>query len=617
MRSQSFAATVAPREVSITPLEGGGWSLRSPQALGFYPRCVGEVLEHWARTEPDRVFLADRASDGPWRSVSYADAASKVRAIAQGLLELGLSPDRPVLTLSRNSIEHGLMILGAMHAGLSVVPVAPAYAMASKDLRKLQHVFDLIDPSLVYVDEGHLYAEALGRVAREPVRVVSSGSPVDGHATIPFADLVRTPVGQRLRHAFAAITPDTIGKVLLTSGSTAMPKGVINTHRMMCANMQAVSQVYHFYSESPPIQLSWLPWNHTAGGNHVFHTTLWHGGSLYIDDGKPVPGQVERTVANLRDIPEPVTVYLSVPLGYSMLLPYLESDAGLRRQFLSKIRYMGSAGAGFPRNQWERIQELVEHEQGHRILFATNWGATETAPTATAVHFDSDRPNNIGLPIPGVELRLAPLDGKYELRVKGPSIFPGYWKQPELTAASRDQDGFYRTGDAGKFIDPDHPELGVQFDGRVAEDFKLLSGTWVSVGNLRVRAVQAGSPVVQDVVVTGHNRDEIGLLVFPNVPACRALCPELPAEATAADVIASEAVRRHLQGALGAMARESSGSSTRPARAWLLAEPPRPEHNEITEKGYINQRAVLENRAADVERLYSDDPMVIHATRHA
>jgi feruloyl-CoA synthase len=296
-----------------------------------------------------------------------------------------------------------------------------------------------------------------------------------------------------------------------------------------------------------------------------------------------------------------------------MLLPYLEKDALLRRQFLSRIRYMGSAGAGFPRNHWERIQQMVQEEQGHRILFATNWGATETAPTATAVHFDSDRPNNIGLPIPGVELRMVPQDGKHELRVRGPTIFPGYWRQPELTAASHDEHGFYRTGDAGKFIDPEHPELGIQFDGRVAEDFKLLSGTWVSVGSLRVRAVQAGSPVIQDVVVTGHDRHEIGLLVFPSLSACRALCPGLPANAGADVLLGQPEVRMRVQQALVALGGEATGSSMRPARALLMAEPPNPEGNEITEKGYLNQRAVLESRAADVARLYGDDPAVIHA----
>jgi feruloyl-CoA synthase len=596
---------VASQEVVAQRLPGGGWSLRSPQSLGVYPRCVGDMLVHWARTAPDRMFLAERQGD-VWRAVTYAQALAAVEGIAQHLLDRGLDPARPVVTLSPNSVEHGLMLLGAMHAGLPVAPVSPSYALASKDFRKLRHVLDLLSPSLLYLNDGAPYAEALRAALDGPVPILTSGSALDGVESTPFGQAAATPAGASLRIAFRAIDGDTIAKILMTSGSTGMPKGVINTQRMMCANQQAYAQAYPFFAEQPPVQLSWLPWNHTAGGNHVFNLTLRHGGSLYIDDGRPVPGEMERTVRNLRELA--LTSYTSVPLGYAMLLPHLEQDPALRQTFFSDLRYLGCAGAALPETHRSALQSMAIQVRGAPLLFGTNWGATETAPTVTAVHFETTVPGCIGLPIPGGELRLVPTDGKLELRVRGPSITPGYWRQPEQTAKAFDEEGFYRTGDAGRLVDENDPKAGVRFDGRVAEDFKLLSGTWVSVGSLRVKAIQAAGPYVQDVVVTGHNRLELGLLAFPSEAACRALCPELPADAPMSEVVRHPKVRSSVRDALAEMAARSTGSSTRPTRALLLAQPPSLAASEITEKGYINQRAVLENRASEVERLYAPTP---------
>jgi feruloyl-CoA synthase len=605
---------VSPRETRATRLPDGGWRVNSTQVLGYYPRCVGDVLEHWGVSDPDRVFLAERDGDDQWRSVSYGEALKRVRSIAQAFIERGLSPDRPLLTLSKNSVDHGLVILAAMHAGIPVVPVAPAYASASKDYAKLRHVFDLIKPQLVYVDRAASYEGALKAIGCTATLLASDSEGADASVEL-YADFVACIPDARLDASFRAVGPDTIGKVLMTSGSTGMPKGVINTQRMMCSNMQAVSQVYHYWSEQPPVQLSWMPWNHTAGGNHAFHTTLWHGGALYIDDGRPVAGQFERTVHNLRDRRVAVTSYMSVPLAYAMLLTHLESEPELRNTFFSQLRYLGAAGAGIPKDHWQRLQSMASEVSGRSLLFGTNWGATETGPTATAVFFQSDRPNNIGLPIPGVDLRLVPTDGKLELRLKAPFVTQGYWGQPELSREAFDEYGYYRTGDAGKLIDESHPEEGIQFDGRIAEDFKLATGTWVSVGTVRTRVIQAGMPLIQDVVITGHNQQELGMLVFLNDAECRRRHPE--AASLDSEAIGQlEAVRVFVQEVLSRLAAESPGSSTRPARALIMLTPPKADHSEITEKGNLNQRAVLQNRSVEVEKLHSSPlhPEVVRAS---
>lgn len=595
--------SLAPASVRMTVLDNGATLLQSPIELEPYQRSMADMLEHWARIAPDRTLYAERGTDQAWRTVSYGEVRAAVRSIGQALLEHGLTAERPLLILAPNSIEHALLALAAMYVGVPLVPVAPAYALMSKDHAKLHHVFDLIEPGMVFVPRTADFLPALHAVGLRGAVLVSGDEPGTDPWSTPFADLLATTAGDAVDRAFASLTPDTVAKILLTSGSTGMPKGVINTQRMLCSNQQAWSQLYHFLSERPPVLLDWLPWNHTFGGNNNFGLVLRHGGTLYLDSGKPLTGSIERTVANLRDISP--SVYFNVPGGYDMLLPYLEREPQLRRNLFQNLGFLCYAGASLPRRTWERLQEMAVEVTGRRVLIVSAWGATETAPGATTVYFDTEHHGNIGLPIPGVELKLVPNGDKLEMRVRGPNVTPGYWKRDDLSAAACDEEGFFCMGDAGRLIDPERPASGIVFDGRIGEDFKLTSGTWVDVGGLRLKMIAAGAPLIQDVVVAGHNRDEIGLLIFPEPSACRALCPNMAADAPWSDVLRDERVRAHMAAGLARIAAQATGSATRPTRALLLAEPPSVDANEITEKRYINQRAVLQRRAAEVERLYA------------
>jgi feruloyl-CoA synthase len=596
----------APPAVEVLPLADGGCVLRSPQALGPYGRCVGEYLAHWGATTPDQLFLAERASEGRWRELRYGEALAQVRSIGQALLRRRLNADRPITILSDNSIDHALLMLAGMHVGVPVAPVSPSYSLASRDYAKLKHVLDLLKPGLIFVQDAAKFAPALTAIDTAEAEIVASGGAAVGLRTTPFAKLVATKPQAQVDEAYRAVGPDTVAKILFTSGSTDLPKGVINTQRMLCANQQAIAQIWPFLAEKPPVIVDWLPWSHTFGGNHNFNMMLRHGGTIYIDEGKPAPGLVERTAANLAEISP--TIYFNVPRGYDMLLPRLESDAALRASFFRRLDLIFYAAAALPQNLWERLEEVAFAARGERVRMVSSWGATETAPLVTSVHFEMERAGVIGLPVPGVELKMVPNAGKMELRVRGPNVTPGYLKRPDLTAAAFDEDGFYKIGDAGRFAVPNKPIHGIEFDGRVAEDFKLSSGTWVHVGGLRVKAIAAGAPVIQDCVVSGHDRVEVGLLVFPNPVGCRSLCPDAAADAPLAVLIERPEVRRRIAEALAALAEESSGASTLPTRALLMAEPPSGDANEITDKGYVNQRAVLTRRSALVDRLYAEKP---------
>jgi feruloyl-CoA synthase len=595
---------LAPVDMEVIDLPGGGMILRSRIPLEPYPRRLGEKLEHWADVAPERPFLAQRIAAGGWRHVTYADARAKVRAIGQALLDRGLSPERPVAMLSANSIEMGLMTLAGMHVGVPVSPISAAYALMSSDYGKLKHIFGLLTPGMVLVGDGVRFARAIEAVGLGGAELVVAANPTDHMPATAFAILASTAAGSAVDRAFARVGPDTVAKFLFTSGSTGIPKAVINTQRMLCSNQQSWAQTYPFIADKPPILVDWLPWNHTFGGNNNCGNVLWHGGTLYIDAGKPMPGLIEQTVANLREISP--TVYYNVPRGYDMLLPHLERDAALRANFFRRLDFLCFAGAALPRHLWERLDAVSAAARGERVLIISAWGATETAPGVTAVYFETDRPSTIGLPTPGFELKLVPNGAKLEMRVRGPNVTPGYWKRDDLTRAAFDEDGFYRVGDAGKLTDPSDSGKGVEFDGRIAEDFKLSSGTWVHVSNVRVNAIAAGAPVVQDAVVVGPNRDEIGLLIFPNEAACRRLCGDLPASTPLAMLAADPRVRDCVAQALDTLAAQATGGTTRPTRALILDEPPSIDANEITDKGYINQRAVLERRSALVERLYAE-----------
>ena len=606
MSQAPFAALDFARpEVNIERREGGVLVLRSVQHLAPYSRCIGEWLQHWARETPDACFLAERR-DGGWRRLSYRDALTQARQIGSALLQRGLSSERPVAILSDNSIDHALLTLGALHVGIAVAPISPAYSLMSKDHAKLKGIMALLQPGLVYAADGERFAGALAALDLKGVEVVVSANAPTGIKSTAFEALVGGLDEVALERAFASVGPDTIAKFLFTSGSTGEPKGVINTQRMLCANQQSITQVWPFLAATPPVVVDWLPWNHTFGANHNFNMVLRNGGTLYLDDGKPMPGLVEKTIANLREIAP--TIYFNVPRGFDMILPALEQDAALRKNFFSRLQMIFYAAAALPQNLWQRLEQLSIQERGERVIMVSAWGSTETAPMITTVHFPIEKAGVIGLPAPGSELKMIPTANKMEMRVRGPNVTPGYWKRDDLTRSAFDEEGFYMIGDAGRFADPDDPARGVEFDGRIAEDFKLMSGTWVHTGNLRVNAVSELVPVAQDVVVTGHDREEIGLLVFPNPVACRALCPELPATLPLAQVLADSRVVERVLAGLRALAGKGAGSSTFATRALLMEEPPSIDAGEITDKGYINQRAVRTRRAELVAQLYGDAP---------
>jgi feruloyl-CoA synthase len=603
MTGGSAGLDFAAPDIAVEHRPDGSRILRSQQTLEPHARCIGVYLQHWAEQAPDRVFLAER--DGiSWRRITYREAWQAARSIGQALLDRGLSAERPVVILSENAIDHALLTLGALHIGVPVAPVSVAYSRVSLDFAKLRHIVGLVRPGLIYARDGMSFAKPLAALDLRGIElVVSVNPPAERQATL-FQDLVATPTRREVDAAFAETGPDTVAKILFTSGSTGLPKGVVNTQRMMCANQQMITQLWPFLERRPPVLVDWLPWNHTFGANHNFNLILRHGGTLYIDDGKPVPGLIERSIAALREISP--TLYFNVPLGFAMLVEHLERDAALAEIFFRELDVLFYAAAALPETIWQRLEAVSRKARGEKITMISAWGATETAPMATAVHFPIARAGNIGLPPPGGELLLVPQGGRLEMRVRGPHVTPGYFGRPDLTAAAFDEEGFFITGDAGRFHDPDAPERGIVFDGRLAENFKLSTGIWVNVGALRVAAIAACSPIVADAVVAGHDRDAVGLLLIPNLAACRALCPELPAEATLSEVVAAMPVREALRHLLRRHNETSPASSTRITRALFLTEPLSIDANEITDKGYINQRAVLERRAALVERLYAE-----------
>ena len=577
------------------------------EPLGDYPDTLLACLTHWAHEAPERTFVARRDACGEWRRMSYAETLTRIRQLAQGLLNHGLSVERPLAILSGNSIEHLLLSLAAMYVGIPFAPVSPAYSLVSKDYGKLRHIIELLTPGLLMVDDAEAYAAAVAAVRPEDCPCVAL-TPGEEKGVTPFAALLETPVSEAVDAAHAAIGPDTVAKILFTSGSTGMPKGVINTQRMLCANQEMLASQMPFLRDEPPVLVDWLPWNHTFGGNHNIGIVLYNGGSLYIDDGRPVPGEFETTIANLREIAP--TVYFNVPKGFEILVDYLKRDDSLRETFFSRLNLMFFAAAGLSQHIWDELDRLAIQTLGCKVGMLTGLGATETAPSAMFASLEESQSGVVGLPARGVTVKLVPNGGKLECRVKGPSVMPGYWRQPEITAKSFDEEGFYCLGDAVKFIDPDKPQRGMRFDGRITEDFKLDTGTWVSVGPLRARIIEAGAPHVKDAVIAGLDKPFVAALIFPDLDKCRELAG-LDDSADAATLLASGEVRERFRLMLRDLDATSTGSSTRVRRVLLLDEPPRLDANEITDKGSINQRAVLDNRAAAVDELYRDDSPVV------
>ena len=527
----------------------------------------------------------------------------RARAIGQALVERGLGPERPVAILSGNDLEHLSLALGAMWAGVPYAPVSPAYSLLSQDHGKLRHVLNSITPGLLFAS-GPEYAKAIRAVADPDIELVMTDGRVEGRAVTPFDALLGTAPGAAVDAAHAQVGPDTIAKFLFTSGSTRVPKGVINTHRMLCSNQQMLCQAMAFLADEPPVLVDWLPWNHTFGGNHNTGITIYNGGTLYIDDGKPTAQGIGETLRNLREISP--TVYFNVPKGFEEIVAAMRSDDVLRQSLFARVKAFMFAGAGLSQPVWDELDRIAEQTIGERVPIITGLGMTETAPSCTfALRAGDVRSGHIGLPCPGVEVKLVPAGGKTEIRFRGPNVMPGYWRLPEATAHAFDEEGFYRTGDAVKWIDPADPRKGLMFDGRIAEDFKLSTGTFVSVGPLRARIIAAGAPCVQDAVITGIDRDDVGMLVFPRLDECRKLAA-IGDDVGADEVLRHPVVRAHFQSLVDRMWREGTGSASRVARAHVMSVPPSIDRDEVTDKGSINQQAVLRQRAALVEALYRD-----------
>lgn len=596
-----------PRDIAVERRPDGVIVLKSRFPLNDYLPHIPAALARWAVERPDHTWLAQRR--GPnrdWHRVSYGEAKRTVDALTQAILDMELPEGAPVAILSGNSIEHALMTQAAMQARLPAAPVSPAYSLMSQDHAKLKYLFGLIKPKLVMVQDTPAFAKALKALDLTGITVIHVDRPAEGIASVGYADLAATKVTDAVARSIAKITPDTIGKLLFTSGSTGMPKAVINTQRMMCANAMMMMQVRPRDPNGPlPVFLDWMPWNHTMGGNALFNPALIEGGTLYIDDGRPVPGQFEETLRNLREISP--TYYANAPVGYAVLAAAMEKDDALCHSFFKNLGIMGYGGARLPDDLYDRMQALAVRATGERIVFYTGWGSTETSPTSTGTYWDTERVGLIGLPFPGVELKLVPAGPKYELRLRGINVTPGYYNQPDLTAKVFDEEGFYCIGDAGVFVDPDDPSQGLIFAGRVVEDFKLFTGTFVQVGPLRTDAIAAASPVIHDALVAGQDRAFVGLLAWPNLHACRQLIGN--PDATFEDVVKHPAVIDCVRKGLEAHNAAAGGaSSLRIGRALLMTEPPSIDGNELTDKGYINQRAGLDRRVALVEGLYADPP---------
>jgi feruloyl-CoA synthase len=603
------ALTLGPYAGAAEQRADGCWLLRSLDPLRDYPVRYTEFLARWANTRPNSVLLAQRDAAGEWRKLTYAAAYEQVQQIAGALLQRGLSAERPLMILSGNSIEHALLAWAAMHIGVPVAPISPAYSLIDPEAARVKHALTLLTPGLVYAEDAAAFDRAVSKVVPAETEIVALHGQFKSRAHTRFESL-GGEVSSEVERAHRAVNADTVAKFLFTSGSTRLPKAVINTHRMLTSNQQMHTQCYPFLRDDPPVLMDWLPWHHTAGGNANMGTVLSNGGTVYIDTGKPTEAGMSQTVANLREVAP--TVYYTVPRGLEMLVEEMRRDPSLRQRFFSRLRLIFPAGAALPKPVQDAVEEMSVQVTGHKVPMTMGLGMTETAPFAISAHLPAWQAGVIGLPAPGVEVKLVPVGDKLEIRYRGPSITPGYWRQPELTREAFDSEGYFCSGDAATFMQPGFPEQGLRFDGRIAEDFKLSSGTWVNVGALRATVLAAGVPYVQDIVLTGHDRDELGMLVFLCASA-RQLCPHLNDDAAYHQVAADAHVCAWLRGLLDQLAARAGGSSQRIVRALILDRPPSIAAGEVTDKGSINQRAVLQSRQAAVEMLYSSnrDPRVV------
>jgi len=589
----------ARQHVAMQERADGSLLLRSVEPLLDYPVTIVHSVRAWAAAGPDHLLVAERGADGSWCTCSYGEAVAAAEAIGQGLLEQGLGPDRPLLVLSGNSISHLLVMLGGMTAGVPVAPVSMAYSLQSRDHARIRAIAELIGPGAVFAEDAEAFGPALDALSKIPA-IVSSGSR-DG--ALRLADLKAGTPGRLVADAFAALAGDSVAKILFTSGSTGWPKGVLNTHRMLASDQQMLRQAWPFLAAERPVIVDWLPWSHTFGGNHNVGMMLTAGGTIYIDAGRPLAGVFEQSVENLADVAP--TIYFNVPAGYAQLVPALEADPEFARHFFSRLRLLFNAAAALPANLRDRLDDLTAKMSERAIPVTGSWGTTETAPAVLMANFDFTDARCVGTPMPGTEVKLAPAEeDAYEVRVKGPNVTPGYFGRPDLTAAAFDDEGFYCSGDAATFADPADPDAGLVFRGRIAEDFKLITGTFIRVGAVR-NALLSAAPVLADAVIAGENRERVSALAWLNPVEARTLLGmDVP---TDGELVGHE-ILQDMLGHVLAVHNESVGSAARIERLLLLGRPADLESGEITDKGYINQRQVLKNRAPLLDLLYTEPP---------
>lgn len=568
----------------------GAIYVRSLEPLGPYPKCLTEKLDFWAAETPDQVFLADRDGDGSWRTISVGDFRQRIRPLAQAFLDAGLSAERPLAILSGNEIEHALLGFAAMLVGIPYCPISPNYSLLSNDFGKLKLILGNLRPGLIYASDGAQFERALTTAVDADLPIIVRRNPVRSARLID--ELAATPV-RDVDATSRNVGPDTVAKLLFTSGSTGVPKGVITTQRMMCCNQQMIRQSLAFLADEPPVLVDWMPWHHVAGGSHNVGIALYNGGSLYVDDGAATPQAIHRTIRTLSEIAP--TVYFNVPKGYELLAEHFATNDRLRQTFFSRLKLMQYAGAGISQHVFDALDRAAIDATGERILMITGYGSTETAPFAFTTTWPVERAGMVGLPAAGLEVKLIPNAEKLELRLRGPNVTPGYWKDDARTAESFDEEGYYMIGDALRFADADDLGHGFIFDGRVTEDFKLATGTWVNVGGIRNAVIAACAPYCRDVVITGLDQNFIGALVFPSPEGCKPLGDEATIDAAIGERLAT-------------LAQQATGSSNHVARAIVMHEPPSPDAGEATDKGSINQRAVMARRAALVADLYAEPP---------
>ena len=586
-----------PQELDVEKREDGTLILRSPIKLEEYEVNVGNKFKKTCEQVPENIWLAERDNEA-WTKLSYKKALKNINSISQYIIDNGLNQKKPIMILSGNSINHGLLNVAGLFCGVPVAPISVAYSLMSSDYAKLKHCFELVDPGLIFVEDGIMFEKALENLPLDNIKVICTKNPVLKYNMELFKNLLCIDPNNEIEKTYNAVTPSYIAKYLFTSGSTGMPKGVINTQKMLCVNMQQGHQVRpQKLGES--VIIDWLPWNHTMGGNLSLNGIFWNGGTMYIDNGKPIPSLFLNTIKNLKEISP--TSYGSVPAGLAMLLEALKSDKDLCKSFFKNLSFISYGGASLPPEIWYGIRDLAKNTTGNDIDLVSGWGATETAPLSTSTYFKLDKPGNIGLPVPGMEIKMIPAGNKMELRVKGPNVTPGYLKRDDLTKKAFDEEGFYIIGDAGRLVDANDPSRGIDFDGRVVENFKMLTGTWVDVGSLRLAVVNSCAPLLQDGLVTGHDKNYLGFLAWPNIEACKKF---LGKELEIKEIINHPLLREEIKKNIILHNKNFPGSSTKIKKLILMDTPPSFDNNEITDKGYVNQSSALVARDNLVNKLY-------------